>query len=177
MHGKPAAVLDASLIFTLSSGGLLERILASSRYQWHLTPLVRGEIMRRETRNAIDRALAGGQLRAAEVDVSDAAQLDAWADWEQLVDAGKAEAIVLALARGWVVGLEDRHAQRVLDRRVGAGHWINATNLLLDAVGSDVMTHSDANAMFITLDSYPGYRKRGIERLTDLRVSTGPAGA
>jgi predicted nucleic acid-binding protein len=168
MHGKPAAVLDASLIFTLSSAGLLERILASSRYEWHLTPLVRGEIVRREARNAIDRALAGGQLRAVEIDISDAVQLDAWADWELLVDAGEAEAIVLALARDWVVGLEDRYAQRVLDRRVGSGHWINATNLLLDAVKDEVMTLSDANAMFITLDSYPGYRKRRIERLTDL---------
>jgi predicted nucleic acid-binding protein len=168
MPGKRPAVLDASLVFTLSSAGILERSLISSRYEWHVTPLVRGEIVRRETRDVVDRAITSGRLRVAEIGVTDPVQLDAWVEWEQVVDIAEADAIALALARGWVVGLEDRQAQRALDRRIGAGRWINAANLLLDAVADDAMPLPEANAMFITLDSYPGYRKRGIERLTDL---------
>jgi predicted nucleic acid-binding protein len=168
MPGNSPAVLDASLIFTLSSAGLLQRTLASSRYEWHITPLVRGEIVRRETRDVIDRAITSGDLLVTEIDTTDQIQLDAWAAWEQIVDIGEAEAIALALARGWVVGLEDRQAQRALDRTAGAGHWVNATNLLLDAAADGVMTFPEADAIFVTLDSFPGYKKRGIERLTDL---------
>lgn len=168
MHGKPSAVLDASLIFTLSSSGVLERMLSSSRYSWHITPLVRGEIVRRETRVVIDRAIAAGQLLVIELDTSEQSQLDTWAEWGQLVDVGEAEAIALALARGWVIGLEDRQAQRALDRLVGPGRWINAVNLLRDAVADGLMTLAEANVIFASLDSYPGYRKRGIERLSDL---------
>jgi hypothetical protein len=167
MHSKPAAVLDASLVFTLSSAGILERMLASSRYAWHITPLVRGVIARRETREVIDHAITGGRLPVTEIDIADPAQVDAWVAWEQIVDVGEAEAIVIALARDCVVGLEDRHAQRALDRRIGAGRWINATNLLLDGVEDAVMTLPEANAIFLTLDAYPGYRKRGIDTLSD----------
>jgi hypothetical protein len=176
VSGKPPALLDASLVFALSSAGILERMLVSSRYEWHITPLVRGEIARRETREVLDRAIASGRLRVTDVDITDPVQLDAWVDWEQLIDIGEAEAIALAPAPGWVIGVEARQVQRALDRRLGAGRWINATNLLLDAVADAVMTLAEANAMFVTLDSYPAYRTRGIERLTDARLSaTAPA--
>jgi hypothetical protein len=168
MHRKPPAVLDASLICTLSSAGLLEQMLVASRYEWHITPLVRGEIVRRETRDVIDRAITGGRLWVTDVDITEPAQLDAWVEWEQVVDIGAATAIALVPGREWVVGLEDRQAQRALDRRLGVGRWINATNLLLDAVADAVMTLPEANAMFTALDSYPAYRKRGIKTLTDL---------
>lgn len=144
------------------------RILDSSRYEWHITPLVRGEIIRRDTRNVIDGAMTSGRLKVAEIDTTDSAQLDVWAEWEQVVDIGEAEAIALARTRGWLVGLEDRQAQRALDRRIGTGRWINATNLLLDAVTDAVMSLPEANAVFITLDSYPGYKRRDVEKLGDL---------
>jgi hypothetical protein len=171
MSGKPPALLDASLVFTLSSAGVLERVLLSSRYAWHITPLVRHEVVRRGTRVVIGRAITAGRLQVTDVDITDPVQLDVWVEWERLIDIGEAEAIALAPARGWVIGVEARQVQRALDRRLGAGRWINATNLLLDAVADAVMTLPEANAIFVRLDSYPAYRKRGIETLADARLS------
>jgi hypothetical protein len=128
MSGKPPALLDASLVLTLSGAGVLERVLLASRYEWHITPLVRNEVVRRKTRDVIDRAITAGRLQVTDVDITDPVQLDAWVEWERLIDIGEAEAIALAPARGWVIGVEARQVQRVLDRRLGAGRWVNATN-------------------------------------------------
>jgi predicted nucleic acid-binding protein len=168
MTAKRRAVIDTSLILTLSGVGALEMLLSTSRQEWYVTPIVRGEVTRRETREIIDRAIAGGHLRLAEIDTMDQRQMDLWAEWEMVVDIGEAEAIALALTRTWIVCLEDRQAQRALDRKAGPGHWINAANLLLDAVADGVMSIADADAIFAALDSYPGYQKRGVSSLADL---------
>ena len=154
--------MDTSLILTLSGARELERVLASSQYDWQITPMVRSEITCRGTRELIDRAMTAGRLRIVEIDTSDQSQMNAWAEWESVVDIGEAEAIALALARSWIVGLEGRQAQRALDRTAGPGRWVNATNLLLDMIADGTMTLAEANAVFVSLDSYPGYRRRGI---------------
>jgi predicted nucleic acid-binding protein len=168
MSPKRPAVIDMSLILTLSGVGALELCLSTSRYDWHVTPIVRAEATRRETREAIDRVIAAGYLCLAEIDTTDQSQMDEWAKWELVVDVGEAEAIALALVRHWVIGLEDRQAQRTLDREAGPGHWLNAVNLLLDAVADDVLILADADNLFTALDSYPGYKKRGVTSLADL---------
>jgi hypothetical protein len=168
MSDRRSAVIDMSLILTLSGAGALELFLSASRYDWHVTPSIRGAASRREIRRVIDQAIAAGHLRLAEIDTADQSQMDEWAKWELVADADEGEAIALALARRWVVGLEDRQAQRALDREAGPGHWLSAVNLLLDAVVDGVMLLADADALFAALDSYPAYRKRGVTSLADL---------
>jgi predicted nucleic acid-binding protein len=176
MSARRPVVIDMSLILTLSGAGALERFLWASRVDWHVTPIVRREATRHESRDVIDHAIAAGHLQVTEIDITDQGQMDEWAKWELVVDIGEAEAIALALARHWVVGLEDRQAQRALDREAGPGHWLNAVNLLLDAVADRVLPFADADSLFTALDSYPGYRKRGVGSLADLLTAPALSG-
>jgi hypothetical protein len=171
MANRRPAVIDSSLILTLAGAGALELFLSTSRYEWHITPLVRGELTRPETREIVDRAIAAGTLQVSAIESTNQPAMDRWTEWEMIVDVGEAEAIAVALSNGWIVGLEDRQAQRALDRREGQGRWINAANLLLDAVADGVLSLADADALFAALDSYPGYLKRGVRSLGQLRVS------
>src|SRR5690606_13666348 len=98
-----------------------------------------------------------------------AAERERWAKWSTLVDPGEAEAIAIAVSRNWLVALEDRKAQRALNRIAGAGRWINCVNLLLDAVDDDLLLEADADTIFRGLDCYGGYEKRGARVLRDLR--------
>jgi hypothetical protein len=168
MASKRPAVIDTSLILTLAGADALDLFLATSRYEWHITPIVRGELSRPETREIVDRAIAAGTLHVSAIDSTDQPAMDRWAEWEMSVDVGEAEAITVGLSHGWIVGLEDRQAQRALDRREGQGRWINAANLLLDAVADGVLSLADADALFAGLDSYPGYLKRGVRSLAQL---------
>lgn len=88
--------------------------------------------------------------------------------WCRLVDAGEAEAIAVALARGWVVGIEDLFAQRRVTSEAGSDKWVNVATLLVAAVRQGRMRLPEADAIFVRLDCYPGYRKRGVNSLSDL---------
>lgn len=123
---------------------------------------------RKETREPIENAIASGTLRIAEIDTTNPAELAAWLQWEGLVDLGEAEAIALSLVRGWKIAIEDRQAQRALDRNAGQGKWINTTNLLIDAVHDARLTVAAADQIFRKLDCYPGYAKRRIKSISSL---------
>lgn len=167
---RRTCVLDTSLILTLSATARVDFFLSTSRYDLVITPLVRGELVRRESREPVDLAISAGYVRAAELDTASEREMVLWSRWSRIVDAGEAEAIALAQARGWLVGLEDRPAQRALDRDVGAGQWINCVNLLLNAVDDGVLPIAEAEILFVKLDSYPGYAKRGAATLAALRT-------
>jgi predicted nucleic acid-binding protein len=167
---RRTCVLDTSLLLALSTTGQLHIFLSNSRYEWVITPLVRGELIRRESRDVVDRAISGGDVKLAEIDTTSERELRIWSKWSSLVDPGEAEAIALAQTRGWLVGLEDRQAQRALDRDVGRGHWINGVNVLLNAIEDGVLSAPDAELLFQKLDSYPGYVKRGATTLSAVRV-------
>lgn len=165
---RPCAI-DTSLILTLSSASHLGFFLSKSRYNWCITPLVRGELTRRETREPVDSAITQGKLRVTALDMNSEREVELWTRWSLLVDLGEAETIALAIARGWLVALEDRQAQRALDREEGDGHWINCATLLLDATEDQVLSLADADRIFQSLDSYPGYKKRGVASLATFR--------
>jgi predicted nucleic acid-binding protein len=161
-------VIDTSLALTLNAAGSLDLMFENTRYDWWITPLVRDEVLRAEAQQALNRAITGGRLKMAEINMADSAELQRWAAWSEHVDAGEAEAIALALSRGWLIALEDRQAQRTLDREAGPGKWINTVNLLLDAVADDRLSMSAADQVFRALDCYMGYVKRGVASLGQL---------
>jgi hypothetical protein len=172
MRAAHTAVIDTSLLLALAGARALERILFDAGCDWRVTPNVYGEVVS-PTRDVLDQALAAGHLHLSAVDTTDPLQMREWTRWELVVDAGQAEVITLALTRGWVAGLEDRYAQRALDRDPGPGHWINAASVLLSAVRSGVLLESEADAMFATLDSYRGYCRRGVASLGKLGAIVG----
>jgi predicted nucleic acid-binding protein len=141
-------------------------------HTWHITPVVRGEILSEPTRSEVSRAVLNGNLVRTELDMESNVELTALARWSTVVDPGEAVAIALAASRGWVVGIEDLFAQRRLTEEVGAQGWLNAAGLLVAAVHRDRITLSDAGAILRRLDSYPGYEKRGVSELWKLM---GPA--
>ncbi|MGH7476972.1 MAG: hypothetical protein ACRELD_11825 [Longimicrobiales bacterium] len=159
--------LDASFILTLADAAALDLVWANTRYEWKITPVVRGEILSRAARAALQHALLAGRLSATEPDLA-SSEAAALADWVKRVDPGEAEAIAVALSRGWLVALEDLHAQRQVDRQAGRGHWINSGNVLLDAVDDGRVTLGEADATFRNLNCYRGYARRGIRSLADL---------
>ncbi len=167
---RRTCVLDTSLILALSATGRLDLFLSNSRYNLVITPLVRGELVRRESRDPVDLAISIGHVTAAELDTASEREMILWSRWSRIVDAGEAEAIALAQGRGWLVALEDRQAQRAMDRDAGRGRWISCVNLLLDAVDDGVQSAEEAETLFQMLDSYPGYVKRGVTTLAVLRT-------
>lgn len=164
-----SAVLDASLLLTLGSASALHLLWDNPRCEWHITPIVRSEVMSEPTRSDISKALVRGDARSTELDTDSDEELSALARWSNVVDAGEAEALAIATTRGWVVGLEDRFAQRRVTEALGAEHWINSATLLIQAVEDERLSESEADAIFRRLDCYPGYQKQGIVTISDLR--------
>jgi predicted nucleic acid-binding protein len=161
-------LLDASLILTVSGGASFDLLWLNRRYEWLITPLVRRELKRQESRDPIEKAILSGRLRVVELDTTQPRDMATWVQWTSWVDAGEAEAIALAIVRGWRIAIEDRQAQRMLDRRVEPGRWINTTNLLVDAVHDKRLTVATADQVFRGLDCYPGYVKRGVSSIASL---------
>jgi hypothetical protein len=161
-------IADASLLLSLGAASALHLLWNDPDHAWHVTPIARGEIRSDPTRSEISRALLNGRLATAELDTDSAAELQLFAHWSSVVDAGEAEAIAVALSRGWVVGLEDLAAQRQVTRAAGAEHWVNSATLLVAAVGQGRLSITEADALFVRLDCYSGYRKRGIATLKGL---------
>lgn len=162
------AVLDTSLVLSLGGASALDLLWDDPQHTWHLTPIVRGEVISEPSRSQISRAILSGNLVAAELDTDSAAEMKAFADWSKSVDPGEAEAIAVGLSRSWTIGIEDRFAQRRLTSVVGPESWVNAAGLLVAAAQTGTRSPSDAEAIFKRLDCYSGYMKRGITTLSDL---------
>lgn len=162
------AVLDSSLLFTLGKAGRLDVLSKTASFEWHIGSIVRSELITSETRAPVERAIVDGRIRLAPLDSDSAEGMSLFAEWSERVDPGEAESIAIALANGWLVALEDRVAQRRIDREVGPGHWINCVNILLSAVRSHALTLVEADEAFAGLDVYSGYEKRGVRSLKDI---------
>lgn len=106
-------------------------------------------------------------MATTELDTDSVQELRLFAHWSDAVDAGEAEAIAVALSRGWLIGIEDLFAQRRVTREAGTDHWINAAALLVSAVKQGRKSLTEADAIFVRLDCYGGYRKKGITSLGD----------
>jgi len=116
----------------------------------------------------VERLIVEGLITPEELNSEDAAGMALFAEWSERVDPGEAEAIAIALARAWLVGLEDLDARRQLDRRTGPGRWINCANILLDAMRAGTMNLAEADEVFRQLDVLSSYEKAGIRSLADL---------
>jgi len=162
-------VLDASLLISLGKVGRLDLLEKAPSFSWYITPLTRNELRRPETREPVERLILEGRITVAELDSEDAAGMALLADWSERVDPGEAESTTVALARQWVIGLEDLQARRLLDRHAGPGRWINCATILLDAVGAGSLPLPAAEEVFQTLDVYTSYLKAGIRSLAQLR--------
>lgn len=161
-------VLDASILLSLGGISSLDLLWQNQRYEWCLSPVVRGEITSEPTRGNLGRAILDGTVRLTELDTTDSIELNAFAEWSRRVDPGEAEAIAICCTRGWVIAIEDRYAQRQLARFAAGVGWINSINVLLDAITDGRVTTAEADARFQRLDCYAGYRKRGVLSLTSL---------
>lgn len=161
-------VADASLLLSLGEASALHLLWDDPDRTWHITPIARSEVKSDPTRSELARAILNGRLATTELDTDSDPELRLFARWSDLVDPGEAEAIAVAVSRGWVVGLEDLFAQRCVTAEAGAAHWVNAATLLLTAVNEGRKSIAEADAIFLRLDCYGGYRKRGITSLRDL---------
>lgn len=161
-------VLDASLILSVASAEAFQLLWHHPSYVWHISSIVRGELRQRTSREPIDAAIAAGQVQLVELDTDEPAQMKEWAKWLELVDQGEAEAITIAATRGWLVGVEDRQAQRAIDAHLGAGRWINCASLLVDAVDGGKLSLAEVDRIFRSLDCYSGYAKAGLAKVADL---------
>ncbi|MGK7313269.1 MAG: hypothetical protein ACN0LA_13625 [Candidatus Longimicrobiales bacterium M2_2A_002] len=161
-------VADASLLLSLGGVSELDLLWDDPDLDWHLTPIARGEIQSEPTRTEISHAILDGKLATTELDTDSEKELSLFVRWSRLVDAGEAEAIAVALARGWVVGVEDLFAQRKVTSEAGSDQWVNVATLLVAAVRQGRMRLPEADAIFVRLDCYAGYRKRGVNSLSDL---------
>jgi predicted nucleic acid-binding protein len=144
----------------------LPALLDNDRFAWKVTPIVRDEVKHPESRSILERAILDGTIDLVEIDTSLETEGALLARLSQKLDAGEAESLALAIARSWQIALEDRKGQRIAVEE--GAHWINSADVLLDAIDDDRLSEDQADALFSRLSCYPGYRKRGINRLSDL---------
>lgn len=166
-------VVDSSVVLNLCGARALPILVENLRYDWKVTPLVRGEVRNAECRMALERAIIESRLQLMEIDTTSADETRLWGEWSTRLDAGEAETLVLAVARGWLIAVEDRKAQRAMDQSVGTGRWINCANVLLDGVDDGRVSLAEADEAFSKLSCFSGYRKRGVTSLRDLRSRAG----
>ena len=161
-------LLDTSIVLSFTGVGRFDVIGQDGRYEWFVTPIVRSELIRPADRGPVDDAIANGRVHLAAIDNANELELREWASWSAVVDPGEAEAIAVAVSRGWIVAIEDLRAQRALDRAVGRGRWLNSANVLLGAIRDGRLPIDQADSIFRSLDCYLGYQKRGISTLSQL---------
>ena len=162
------AVADSSFLLSFGKAGKLDLLAKTPQFQWRFTPIVRGELKTAPTRDAVERLVVAGVILPIELDSDDETALDLLAEWSEFVDPGEAESIAVALARGWLVAIEDLNARRLLDRRVGPGHWLNCADVLVAAVQAGGLSLQDADEIFHSLDVFYAYAKRGVSTLVQL---------
>lgn len=167
MSARPC-VMDASILIAFGKAGRLDVLGKVTGLAPRITPRIREELRSPAIKRAVEDAILQGTLQIVELDSDDLPAMRLLADWSSVVDYGEAECIAVALARGWIVGIEDLDARRRLDRKAGKGHWVNAANLLIDAVKSGTMPLVDAETIFGSLDSFSAYKKAGIVSLVQL---------
>jgi predicted nucleic acid-binding protein len=168
-------VLDASLLLSLGKAGQLGLLYQAPEFRWHIAPIARGELLSAETRGPVEQAILVGTITPVELAADEEAAIALFGEWTEVTDPGEAESIAIALANGWLVALEDRDAQRRLDRRVGPGHWINCANILIAAVHDGQLKLRDADVVFRGLDVFSGYAKRDVTSLVQLDPSLPPS--
>lgn len=161
-------VVDASLLIALGKAAQLDLLRKTQAYEWRIAPIARGELKKPETRQPVEQMILEGTIKPVELDSDQPDALALFAQWSERVDPGEAETIAIALANGWLVGLEDLASQRQLYRVVGPGQWINCANILIEAVQSGSLTLAKADEIFRSLDVYSGYASRGIQSLAQL---------
>lgn len=166
-------VVDASLLISLGKAGRLGLLLDATELELFVTPTVRAQLQSNDTRGPVEEAIVAGRIQVLHLSSDDEAELNALAEWGELVDEGEAECIAVAVTRGWLVGLEDRAAQRAIRRRGGGPRWVGCADLLVLAVRARRLTVEEADAVLRSLDVYPGYEKRGIVSVRDLLRGAG----
>jgi predicted nucleic acid-binding protein len=166
-------VVDASLLISLGKAGRLGLLLDATELELFVTPTVRAQLQSNDTRGPVEERIVAGRIQVLHLSSDDEAELNALAEWSELVDEGEAECIAVAVTRGWLVGLEDRAAQRAIRRRGGGPRWVGCADLLVLAVRARRLTVEEADAVLRSLDVYPGYEKRGIVSVRDLLRGAG----
>jgi predicted nucleic acid-binding protein len=161
-------VADSSFLLSFGKAGKLDLLAKTPEFQWRMTPIVRGELRTAPTRDAVEQLVLAGVISPIELDSDDEPALILLAEWSEVVDPGEAESIAVALASGWLVAIEDLNARRLLERRVGPGHWINCADVLVAAVQAGGLSLRDADEIFQSLDVFHAYSKRGISTLAHL---------
>lgn len=169
--GRATCVLDASLLFALGKAGRLDVLFGAAELDLVIAPSALRELRSRETRAPVEEAIASGRLQVVAVSSNDSTELALLADLHGRVDEGEAECIALGLARGWLIGLEDRAAQRAVRLLGHNPGYLTSADLLARAVRAARLGLEEAEAIFRSLDVYPGYRKRGIHSIADLLAS------
>jgi len=165
---RTTCVLDASLLLALGKAGALDLLFGAVELDLVIARSALDEVRSPETRGPVDRAIAAGRLRVVALTSDDRAELGLLADLSESLDAGEAECVALGLARGWLIGLEDRAAQRVVRLRGHNLGCLTCADLLVRAVGAGRLRLDEADEVFRSLDVYPGDRRRGIDSIAKL---------
>ncbi len=161
-------ILDASILISLGKAGRLDVLGKTRSYRWHVAQMTRQELVKPETREPVEQFILDGRIAIVGLDSDDPPGMELLAEWSDRVDPGEAESIAIALARGWLIGLEDLQARRLLDRTVGPGRWINCANVLIDALNAGSLSLPEGEGVFQSLDVYSSYVKAGVTTLRSL---------
>jgi predicted nucleic acid-binding protein len=144
-------VADANALINLIHAGRLSLLGALAEYEFVVPENVVGEITNPAQYQALQTALAAGNLR--EEAITDSRELALYGELRQVMGRGEAACLALAESRGWFLASSDekRRFRRETDARLGPGRVVTTPGLLILGIRAGALTVDEADQAKSTL--------------------------
>ncbi len=145
-------VADASVLINFLRAGRLDLLRHQGDYRIVVTEHVRREVTYPDQEAELAEALAVGDID--EIQVTDPAELELFAELNAVLGRGESASIAVAANRGWVIAMDEvGRARREVHERVGRNRLINTPGLILSCVRNGAVTVAEADGIKGRLES------------------------
>ncbi|MGB3632953.1 MAG: hypothetical protein WA982_02820, partial [Rubrobacteraceae bacterium] len=139
-------VADASVLINFLRAGRLDLLRHHEGYKIVVTEHVRQEVRYPDQTVGLAAALTAGDI--AEIQVTDPAELEIFAELNTVLGRGESASIAVAATRGWVIAMDELgRARREVYDRIGRNRLINTPGLILSCVRNGAITVAEADTV------------------------------
>lgn len=159
-------MVDACLVISFGNAGRLDLLFSTPQRRIAITPVSAGEVVRPPASLALAEAIKAGDIAREAIDLDNPAEQDALHAVNAIPafrDRGEAEALALAVSRGWVVGSDDAAVRSYAMRAIGPARIAGALDFLVWAVRDGRLTSAGGEALLGALDVGPGIAARLVK--------------
>lgn len=146
-------VTDANVLINLIHVGRLQLLSALPPYRFVVPEDVMAEITDPVQRQALDAAVAAGQLQREAITAP--AELADYAELRGGLGKGETACLALAASRGWLVASDEkRRFRREALARLGSGRIVTTAGLFVLAIRAGAMSVEEADAAKAILERH-----------------------